>query len=44
MQETGARFSGGERRRIALARILLQKNPIVILDEPTIGLDPITER
>lgn len=44
MQETGARFSGGERQRIALARILLQKTPIVILDEPTIGLDPITER
>ncbi|WP_050180345.1 thiol reductant ABC exporter subunit CydC [Domibacillus robiginosus] len=44
MQETGARFSGGERQRIALARILLQQTPIVILDEPTIGLDPITER
>lgn len=43
MQETGQRFSGGERQRIALARILLQKTPIVILDEPTIGLDPITE-
>lgn len=43
MQETGQRFSGGERQRIALARILLQNNPIVILDEPTVGLDPITE-
>jgi ATP-binding cassette, subfamily C, bacterial CydC len=43
MQETGQRFSGGERQRIALARILLQETPIVILDEPTIGLDPITE-
>ncbi|MBN9943337.1 amino acid ABC transporter ATP-binding protein, partial [Listeria monocytogenes] len=30
--------------RIALARILLQNTPIVILDEPTVGLDPITER
>lgn len=44
LHESGIRFSGGERQRIALARILLQDNPIVILDEPTIGLDPRTER
>lgn len=44
MQEAGERFSGGERQRIALARVLLQETPIVILDEPTIGLDPITEK
>ena len=44
MQEAGERFSGGERQRIALARVLLQDTPIVILDEPTIGLDPITEK
>ena len=44
MEETGQRFSGGERQRIALARILLKNTPIVILDEPTIGLDPLTER
>lgn len=43
MLETGDRFSGGERQRIALARILLQKTPMVILDEPTVGLDPVTE-
>jgi ATP-binding cassette, subfamily C, bacterial CydC len=43
MHETGSRFSGGERQRIALARILLQNTPIVIMDEPTVGLDPITE-
>lgn len=43
MEETGQRFSGGERQRIALARILLQDTPVVILDEPTIGLDPVTE-
>lgn len=44
MEETGQRFSGGERQRIALARILLKDTPVVILDEPTVGLDPITER
>lgn len=44
MEETGQRFSGGERQRIALARILVKDTPIVILDEPTVGLDPITER
>lgn len=44
MQETGQRFSGGERQRVALARILLQDTPVVILDEPTVGLDPTTER
>ncbi|MDR0267074.1 thiol reductant ABC exporter subunit CydC [Paenibacillus sp.] len=44
MHETGQRFSGGERQRIALARVLLQNNPVVILDEPTVGLDPRTEK
>lgn len=44
MEETGQRFSGGERQRIALARILLKDTPVVILDEPTVGLDPVTER
>ncbi len=43
MEESGQRFSGGERQRIALARILLKNTPIVILDEPTVGLDPKTE-
>lgn len=41
--EGGSRFSGGERHRIALARILIQDAPAVILDEPTVGLDPATE-
>ncbi|AKF74849.1 thiol reductant ABC exporter subunit CydC [Bacillus velezensis] len=44
VQETGIRFSGGERQRIALARILLQDTPVIILDEPTVGLDAVTER
>lgn len=44
VQEAGARFSGGERQRLSLARILLQDAPIIILDEPTVSLDPITER
>lgn len=44
VEEGGKRFSGGEQQRIALARILLQDAPIVILDEPTVGLDPLTER
>ena len=43
MEEMGHRFSGGERQRIAFARVLLQQTPIVIFDEPTIGLDPKTE-
>lgn len=44
VQEAGSRFSGGEQQRLALARILLQDAPIIILDEPTVSLDPITER
>ena len=44
VDEAGLRFSGGERHRIALARVLLQDAPIVILDEPMVGLDPITEQ
>mgnify|MGYP003372461820 FL=1 len=44
VDEAGLRFSGGERHRIALARVLLQDAPIVILDEPCAGLDPATEQ
>jgi ATP-binding cassette subfamily C protein CydC len=42
--EAGARFSGGQARRIALARALLSPASILILDEPTAGLDAATER
>ncbi|EJS67817.1 thiol reductant ABC exporter subunit CydC [Bacillus cereus] len=43
MHEMGMRFSGGERQRVAFARTLMQEAPIIVLDEPTIGLDPKTE-
>ncbi|KRM96133.1 transport ATP-binding protein CydD [Liquorilactobacillus aquaticus DSM 21051] len=44
VDEAGLRFSGGERHRLALARILLKDVPIIILDEPTVSLDPLTEQ
>ncbi|MFD0898163.1 thiol reductant ABC exporter subunit CydC [Loigolactobacillus binensis] len=44
VEEAGARFSGGEQQRLALARVLIQDAPIILLDEPTVGLDPITEK
>jgi ATP-binding cassette subfamily C protein CydC len=44
LDEGGASISGGERRRIALARLMLVDPPVVILDEPTTGLDPATAR
>jgi len=42
--EGGARFSGGQGRRLALARTILSPAPILILDEPCAGLDAATER
>jgi ATP-binding cassette subfamily C protein CydC len=42
--EAGARVSGGEGRRIAIARALLQDAPVLVLDEPTEGLDARTAR
>lgn len=41
--ENGVEISGGEAQKIALARSLYRNSPIIILDEPTAALDPISE-
>jgi ATP-binding cassette subfamily B protein len=42
--EGGLTLSGGERQRVSIARAILKDSPVVLLDEATAALDPLTER
>lgn len=41
--EDGIELSGGERQKVAIARAVYKRAPVVIMDEPTAALDPVSE-